>query len=383
MSSATRWRPRAVPAKTAPDAAEEGQEEAAQQEGEGQEGRRPQGEGEAGRQAAPEDQEHRQAPPQARPGRPQGRAPKALPTADGNRDRSGNRDPKRDGRGGARAAAFTWRRWTGAGRFTVAKPVFEPGEQVSLDRKHRFAPGQMIWAEFAGGRARLVRELGRIDNARDVCEALTLERLRRRGFSDAIEAEAEEAARNPVDLGIEREDLRELPTFTVDPATARDFDDAVSARREGDLVRLWIHIADVAAFVRPGSGLEREAAERANSTYVPTSVEPMLPMALSAGVCSLSPGEDRFAVTTEIVLDGEGDVRSVRFFRSLVRSDVRLDYDQLDRIFAGRGTPARGRVRPARADPEDRRHARRPAGRRGARGHLVRAFVPSSTPRAT
>ncbi len=225
------------------------------------------------------------------------------------------------------------------GRFTVAKPLFEPGEQVTLDRKHRFAPGQMIWADFSGGRARLVRNLGRIDNARDVCEALTLERLRRRGFSDAIEAEAEEVARNPVDLGVRREDLRELPTFTVDPATARDFDDAVSARREGDLVRLWIHIADVAAFVRPGSGLEREAAERANSTYVPTSVEPMLPMALSAGVCSLSPREDRFAVTTELVLDDEGDVRSVRFFRSLVRSDVRLDYDQLDRIFAGEERP--------------------------------------------
>lgn len=222
------------------------------------------------------------------------------------------------------------------GRFTVAKPVFEPGEQVSLDRKHRFAPGQMVWAEFAGGRARMIRELGKIDNARDVCEALTLERLRRRGFTEAIEAEAEKAARNPFDAGVEREDLRELPTFTVDPATARDFDDAVSARQEGDLVRLWVHIADVAAFVRPGSGLEREAAERANSTYVPTSVEPMLPMALSAGVCSLSPGEDRFAVTTEMLIDGNGDVRSVRFFRSLVRSDVRLDYDQLDRVFAGK-----------------------------------------------
>lgn len=225
------------------------------------------------------------------------------------------------------------------GRFTVARPVFVPGEQVALDRKHRFSAGQLVWAEFAGGRARLVRELGRSDNAFDVCEALTLERLRRRGFSRKVEQAAEEAARDPVDPGIEREDLRELPTFTVDPATARDFDDAVSARREGDLVRLWVHIADVAAFVRPGSILDREAAERANSTYVPSSVEPMLPPALSAGVCSLSPGDDRFAVTTEILLDGDGEVRSIRFYRSLVRSDFRLDYDQLDRIFAGEERP--------------------------------------------
>ncbi len=260
------------------------------------------------------------------------------------------------------------------GKFTVAKPAFEPGDQVTLDRKHRFSAGQMIWAELAGGRARLVRELGRSDNARDVCEALTLERLRRRGFSEAIEVEAERAARNPVELGFEREDLRELPTFTVDPATARDFDDAVSARREGDLVRVWIHIADVAAFVRPGSGLEREAAERANSTYVPTSVEPMLPKVLSAGVCSLSPDEDRLAVTTEVVLDGEGEVRSTRFFRSVVRSDVRLDYDQLDRIFAGEERPPE-----VAADPLDlaRKVAATLAARRAGGALEVTSSEPS------
>src|SRR5690606_18509710 len=143
------------------------------------------------------------------------------------------------------------------------------------------------WVEFGSGRARLIRDLGRIDNARDVCEALTLERLGRRGFSRAIEEAAETAAGSPVEHP--RQDLTGLATFTVDPATARDFDDAVSARREEDGIRLWIHIADVSAFVRPGSLLEREAFLRANSTYVPTSVEPMLPESLSAGVCSLSP----------------------------------------------------------------------------------------------
>jgi len=239
------------------------------------------------------------------------------------------------GRGASRHVALIDRR----GKFTVARPAFEPGEQATVERRQRPPVGGLVWAELRGGRARGIRELGRPDNARDVCEALTLERLRSRGFPAALEAEAEAAARQPADPGIEREDLRELPTFTVDPATARDFDDAVSARREGDLVRLWVHIADVAAFVRPGSGLDREAARRANSTYVPPSVEPMLPLALSAGVCSLSPGEDRFAVTTEMLLDGEGEVRSARFFRSLVRSDARLDYDQLDRIFAGEERP--------------------------------------------
>lgn len=225
------------------------------------------------------------------------------------------------------------------GRFTVARPLFEPGEQATLDRKARFRAGQIVWAEFAGGRARIARDLGRIDNATDVCEALTLERLRYRGFRKAVEEEAAAAAGTPVEVPGGRRDLTTLPTFTVDPSTARDFDDAVSARREGDGVRIWIHIADVAAYVRPGSGLEAEAGRRANSTYVPTSVEPMLPLALSAGVCSLSPGEERLAVTSEILLSGSGEVSSVAWYRSRVLSDARLDYDQLDRIFAGKERP--------------------------------------------
>lgn len=220
------------------------------------------------------------------------------------------------------------------GRFTSARPLFEPGQAIALERKARAREGQIAWVEFGAGRARLLRDLGRIDNARDVCEALALDRLGRRGFSRRIEDAAEQAAASPVEAP--RQDLCELPTFTVDPASARDFDDAVSARREGDRVRLWIHIADVTAFVRPGTELEREAFLRANSTYVPTSVEPMLPHSLSSGVCSLSPGETRLAVTSEISLAGSGEVISAAFYRSRIRSDVRLDYDGLDRIFAGR-----------------------------------------------
>lgn len=220
------------------------------------------------------------------------------------------------------------------GRFTSARPLFDRGPAIALDRKARAREGQIAWVEFGSGRARLIRDLGRIDNARDVSEALTLERLGRRGFPKVIEEAAEIAAASPEDLP--RQDLTGLPTFTVDPATARDFDDAVSARREGDGVRLWIHIADVSAYVRPGSPLEGEAFRRANSTYVPTSVEPMLPHSLSSGVCSLSPGDIRLAVTSEIVLSGSGEVESAAFYRSLIKSDSRLDYDQLDRIFTGK-----------------------------------------------
>jgi ribonuclease R len=136
-----------------------------------------------------------------------------------------------------------------------------------------------------------------------------------------------------------RRDLTALATFTVDPATARDFDDAVSAQLEGDGARVWIHIADVAAHVRPGSRLDQEARRRGNSTYVPGAVVPMLPHALSSDACSLAPGVERLAVTTEIELGPRMVPRRTRFYRSRIRSDARLDYDQLDRIFAGRERP--------------------------------------------
>src|SRR6201999_3539459 len=133
-----------------------------------------------------------------------------------------------------------------------------------------------------------------------------------------------------------RRDLTALATFTVDPATARDFDDAVSAQREGEGWRVWVHIADVAAHVRPGPPLAREALRRATSTYVPGTVEPMLPHVLSSGACSLSPRVERLAVTAEIELDRDARPTRTRFYRSRIRSDARRDYEQLDRVFDGR-----------------------------------------------
>ena len=88
--------------------------------------------------------------------------------------------------------------------------------------------------------------------------------------------------------------------------------------------------------MRPGSPLDVEARRRANSTYVPGAVEPMLPHALSSEACSLAPGVERLAVTAEIELGPGAELRSARFYRSRIRSDARLDYEQLDAIFAGR-----------------------------------------------
>ncbi|HEX3561667.1 MAG TPA: RNB domain-containing ribonuclease [Solirubrobacterales bacterium] len=186
------------------------------------------------------------------------------------------------------------------------------------------------------GRARIVRELGDPERASDVIEAMLEDRQVRTGFSRRIEEEAGEAPAVAAALDVDRRDLRDLPTFTVDPASAHDFDDAVSASRTDRGARLWIHIADVAAHVRPGTAVEKEAHRRANSTYVPGLVAPMLPHALSSDACSLAPDQDRLAVTSEIELSEKGEPLSTSFYRSVIRSDLRLNYEQLDEIFAGR-----------------------------------------------
>jgi len=194
-----------------------------------------------------------------------------------------------------------------------------------------------------------------------------------RGFPASLELEAAEVASAAERAPGDRRDLTALSTFTVDPATARDFDDAVSAQREGDGARVWIHIADVAAHVRPGSPLDLEARLRGNSTYVPGAVEPMLPHALSSDACSLAPGVERLAVTTEIELGPGAEPRAARFYRSRIRSDARLDYDQLDAIFAGRARPPAEVGEPLAAAREV---AAALGERRGTSGLDVESFEP-------
>jgi len=262
------------------------------------------------------------------------------------------------------------------GRFLVGELLFERGGQIELGGGRRAAtPGRMALIELGQGRgrARVDRQLGDPRLAADVLDAMLEDRQIRVGFSRRIEEEAGEAAAQAAALDVDRRDLRDLPTFTVDPASAHDFDDAVSASRTERGVRLWIHIADVAAHVRPRAPLEKEAYRRANSTYVPGRVAPMLPHALSSDACSLAPDRDRLAVTSEIELSESGEPLSASFYRSLIRSDVRLDYDELDEIFAGRS-----RAPGAIAEPLGlaRQAASALAGRRPRSSLEVESFEP-------
>jgi ribonuclease R len=221
------------------------------------------------------------------------------------------------------------------GRHVQADPFFERGRRQVVDT----TPGARIGGLALVGpgrgnrRPKVLRALGRPDVARDVLEALMLDRGLARRFGPGVERAAEEAVQT-VEDDPSRKDLRDLPTFTIDPATAKDFDDAISARVLDDgRRRVWVHIADVSAYVRPGSPVDREAYRRATSVYVPGLVEPMLPEVLSNGACSLVPGQERLAVTVELDLEGPEVVRS-SFYRSRIRSDRRFTYEEVDELFA-------------------------------------------------
>jgi ribonuclease R len=261
------------------------------------------------------------------------------------------------------------------GRFLTAEPLFPPRERDRDGRPPRrgatarltlgparggrggtidVSAGQLVLVSHGrggGAGARVLRVLGRPDVARDVIEALLLDRGLARGFDSALEREARNAGERIARAPGERRDLRRLPTLTIDPTSARDFDDAISAEPidgADGAIRVWVHIADVAAHVPGGSPLDREARRRSTSVYAPGAVEPMLPDALSSDACSLVAGADRAAVTVEFELR-DALVTRAAFYRSLIHSDVRLDYEQVDRIFAATESAAEPWGAPLRA----------------------------------
>ncbi len=136
-----------------------------------------------------------------------------------------------------------------------------------------------------------------------------------------------------------RLDLRKELIFTIDPETAKDFDDAISIRKTKNGYELGVHIADVSYYVTQGSVLDREAFKRGTSVYLIDYVVPMLPHELSGDLASLMPGVDRYAFSVLMNLDFDGHVRSVRFFPSLIRSKARLSYEDAQRLLDGERLP--------------------------------------------
>jgi ribonuclease R len=205
--------------------------------------------------------------------------------------------------------------------------------------------GDLVLATVVGGsdrrfgpkRGKVLEVVGREDQPRAASLIAIHAHGIPMGFPEQVDAEAE-AARPPTLAG--RTDLRDIPLITIDPADARDHDDAVYAhsdedpKNEGGFV-VWVAIADVAAYVRPGTALDRTAWEKGNSVYFPDRVEPMLPERLSAGLCSLRPAEDRACLAVRMVYDKSGRKIGHEFVRGLMRSAAKLSYERAQAAIDG------------------------------------------------
>ena len=152
-------------------------------------------------------------------------------------------------------------------------------------------------------------------------------------WPDEVLAEAASLESEPIEADKQyRVDLRQHAFVTIDGEDARDFDDAVYCEKDGRGWRLWVAIADVSHYVRPGSALDEEGANRGNSVYFPERVVPMLPEALSNGLCSLKPQVDRLAMACEMTLDRDGKLGDFQFYEAVIHSHARLTYTQVGEV---------------------------------------------------
>jgi ribonuclease R len=228
------------------------------------------------------------------------------------------------------------------GKYSVADPLFvEERRPVLVARKLRRGAeaGDLVLVNAREKnrslRGEVVRVIGPSEDPRNVYEALFASIGTSREFPRKVEEEARAVAGREIG---DRQDLRNLPTVTIDGVDAKDFDDAISVESAGDGYKVWVHIADVTHYVEPGSALDKQAAYRGNSVYLPGTVAPMLPERLSNDVCSLRPHDDRAAVTLEMDVDADGEAKSFSAYRSVIVSDARLTYGAVDEFLRGEGT---------------------------------------------
>ncbi len=206
---------------------------------------------------------------------------------------------------------------------------------------------KMVWPEESGEKdpfGEVEEYLGEGDDPAVETRAVIV----KFGLKDAFDSDTlKEAAAVPPKVTGEmmagRTDLRHVPTFTIDGADAKDFDDAISLERlkggRSGLLRVGVHIADVSYYVAEGTSLDREAKERATSVYLPGRVLPMLPEELSNGICSLIEGEPRLALSVLVDITREGEVESVKFKETVIASDARLTYEEVQAFAEGGRLP--------------------------------------------
>ncbi|KKC26925.1 ribonuclease R family protein [Sphingomonas sp. SRS2] len=202
--------------------------------------------------------------------------------------------------------------------------------------------GDLVLAEKAGRPPRITARVTERLGDPFAPRSFSLVAIHKLGIPDVFpEATIEEAELVPrLDLGENREDLRDLPIVAIDPADARDHDDAIWAAPDDDAAnpggfQAIVAIADVSFYVRPGSALDREAKKRGNSVYFPDRVVPMLPEALSADICSLKEGVDRAALVCHLTVKADGTLARWRFTRAVVRIAANIAYEDAQAAIDG------------------------------------------------
>jgi ribonuclease R len=220
--------------------------------------------------------------------------------------------------------------------------------QVDLERSVRAEPGELVVVELDKRPARHTPALGHIVERLGAPMAPGMEiAVALRSFDLPFEWPAdvvEQAEKIPAEVMPKdaegRVDLRDLPLVTIDGEDARDFDDALYCKKRiGGGWTLWVAIADVSHYVRPGEPLDREARERGNSVYFPGEVIPMLPEKLSNGLCSLNPQVERLAMVCQMKVSRRGKVTDHQFYPARIRSHARLTYNQVWAFLSGDKSP--------------------------------------------
>jgi ribonuclease R len=229
---------------------------------------------------------------------------------------------------------------------------------VTVPRNLKPSPGDLVLAEIdrypergEEGRANMIRLLGTDYSMETIFLAVACSRDLPVEFSDGALGEAEDlpktvrfpSGRRGEDAewdDARRVDQRDLPYVTIDGEDARDFDDAVCLLEEREGARLLVAIADVSHYVSIGTAIDRDAYARGTSVYFPDRAVPMLPPALSEGICSLKPGVNRFTMTVEVPLDRQGRPGKAAFYPSVIRSRARLTYEEVHASLAGASPPA-------------------------------------------
>ena len=213
------------------------------------------------------------------------------------------------------------------------------GKKVHVSNKHMLIKDHIVVSKIIKMEkgylyVKIIKDLGHKNDKFVDIDALVLSSGVSHKFSKKIIEEANKISDYISNIDIsKRTDLRNLHTITIDGVDSKDFDDAISIEKNNNIYVLYVHIADVSHYVQEGSLIDKEALKRGTSIYIPGSVIPMLPERLSNNICSLNPNVDRLTITCKMKINDKGDVLSKEVFPSVINSNNRLTYDDVNSFF--------------------------------------------------